>query len=335
MESKVTDRIAQFDRMKLLLILGVVLIHVNIVSFYSPEDRQMGGWLTVIDSISTVICSVCVPCFFIISGFLFFRNVESFTLAVYKGKLRRRFNTLFIPYMVWCVICFVLMYLRHRYRGFPGLGIFIDDGGVNWLNFVRGFWAIPEYADCPYAYAFWFIRNLMVFSILSPVVYLIARKWWTMALFFVACIVVKHSLGSIWFVIGAYMGLHSVSLTRSKRVYCILGGLYILCMLLMINGVLFEIAKFLFVLSSFFLLYLCSGQFTTKLTGATFMIYATHQCYNLTVVHLYERLLGDNVNVAPIIYLLAFLTLVALGVVINVFVNRYTPFLRPYLTGNR
>lgn len=156
-----------------------------------------------------------------------------------------------------------------------------------------------------------------------------------MALFFVACILAKHTYGLIWFVIGAYMGLHSVSLTMSKRVYCILGGVYLLCLLMILNGVLSEGAQFLYVLSSFFLLYMCAGQFTTKLTGATFMIYATHQCYNMTVTHLYERLLGDNVNVAPIVYLLAFLTLVVLGVVINALVNRYTPFLRPYLTGNR
>lgn len=321
--------------MKLLLILGVVLIHSNMALDFPVEDRHSGGWLNVIDDISTVVCSVCVPCFFIISGMLFFRNVESFTLAIYKDKLRRRFHTLFIPYMVWCVICCGLLYIKYRFLGSSGVGIFLDDGGVDWGKFVKGFWAIAEHADCPYAYAFWFIRNLMVFSVLSPVVYLIARKWWSMALFFVACLVVKHSYWSIWFVIGAYMGLHSVSLIMNKRVYCILGGIYVMCMLLMVNGVLFEAAKFLYVLCAFFLLYFCAGQFTTKLTAATFMIYVTHQCYSSSVMHLYARLLEDNVNFAPVAYLLTFFTLVALGVVINALVNRYTPSLRPYLTGNR
>lgn len=330
----------QIDRFKLILILGVVLKHSNLALDYPMGYRLDNIWLRICNEISTTLCSVCVPCFFIISGLLFFRNIDSFTVKTYKNKLFRRFHSLFIPYMTWCAICCLLLFIKHRCFDFPGSGIFLDNGEIDLRNFIKGFWSIDGYDGFPYAFAFWFIRNLMVFCALSPIVYMIAKRNWATAITIILYLTILYLTGSptygfIWFLVGAYFSLHSVSLTLGKRAYCVLAVLYLLCTVLMINGVWYEWAKSVSVPCAFFLLYMCASQFKTHLTNATFMIYATHQCYSSTVRHLYEHMINDNLNLAPAAYLLTFLTLVGLGIAINALMDKYLRPLRPILSGNR
>lgn len=51
--------------------------------------------------ISEIIACVAVPLFFLISGFLFFYRLRGFNHAVYLSKLRKRFWSLFVPYLFW------------------------------------------------------------------------------------------------------------------------------------------------------------------------------------------------------------------------------------------
>ena len=54
--------------------------------------------------VSQTLVKVVVPVFFMISGYLFFNNVERWNLHVYGGKLKRRLWTLFLPYVVWNIL---------------------------------------------------------------------------------------------------------------------------------------------------------------------------------------------------------------------------------------
>ena len=51
--------------------------------------------------VSQTLVKVAVPVFFIMSGYLFFANVEKWNLKVYKAKMLRRMKTLLIPYLIW------------------------------------------------------------------------------------------------------------------------------------------------------------------------------------------------------------------------------------------
>ena len=76
------------------LAFGVVLMHVLLVIDNSSiTNSQKAGflvytWLT--KSLSITLCKGIVPTFFFISGYLFFRNLESFSLCEYKVKVSLR-----------------------------------------------------------------------------------------------------------------------------------------------------------------------------------------------------------------------------------------------------
>lgn len=330
------ERIPYIDEFKFILILGVVMGHCNFASDYPARVVDDTPWLSVIGDMSNATLSgVCVPCFFIISGILFFHNAWRFTIRVYVEKLRKRMRTLLVPYIFWCAVCCLLLFLKHRYLDFPGLGIFLDNGRVDWWNFFKGFFSISEMGGHPYAFAFWFIRNLMIFSILSPIVYLLGRYTWATIVAVIIHCAGLCPYGFIWFVVGAYMGIHSVGLTLGKRNYCIAGMLYVLCTLLILNHIDNLTVRFLHVICAFFLLYFCAMNFKSRFVGATFMIYATHQCYCTFVRKFFERLTEGCSDMIPVAYVSLFLTLVALGILANFLVNRYLKPIRPLLTGNR
>ena len=51
--------------------------------------------------VSQTLVKVAMPVFFIMSGYLFFANVDKWDIAIYKKKIMRRVNTLLIPYLIW------------------------------------------------------------------------------------------------------------------------------------------------------------------------------------------------------------------------------------------
>ena len=54
--------------------------------------------------ISKIISSMCVPTFFLISGYLLYYKQPSFNLMEFGRKLKRRFRSLVIPYLLWILI---------------------------------------------------------------------------------------------------------------------------------------------------------------------------------------------------------------------------------------
>lgn len=52
-------------------------------------------------NIIAIFADCAVSAFFIVSAYLFFRNFE---MNMYLGKLKNKFNTLFIPYIMWSTV---------------------------------------------------------------------------------------------------------------------------------------------------------------------------------------------------------------------------------------
>ena len=109
-------------------------------------------------SIDSGIGQFAVPLFFIISGFLFFRNIKSVNDAV--AKLKRRVYTLLIPYLLWNLIYYAIHLLLK-----PGNGI-----------------SMGEIIDAAFTYkynpSFWFMYQLILLSIISPILYYLFNMSW-------------------------------------------------------------------------------------------------------------------------------------------------------------
>lgn len=113
-----------------------------------------------------------VPGFFFISGFLFFISKKT-----YSQKMQTRVHTLLIPYLLWNLIIFML-YLLVWGVGFPQ-----DINGrsltnYTFIDYIRLFWDRGSYDNgnfVPLLCPLWYIRNLLIMSIVSPILYYIIR----------------------------------------------------------------------------------------------------------------------------------------------------------------
>lgn len=65
-------RIQGIAEIKLLLILGVVMQHCNYIFKYPAYIEDYPGSISFLRFLVFDICDASVPCFFIISGYLFF-----------------------------------------------------------------------------------------------------------------------------------------------------------------------------------------------------------------------------------------------------------------------
>lgn len=110
------------------------------------------------------LLQTCVPCFFMLSGYLFFRNYQS---NRWKSKLVSRIKSLLLPYLIWNVIYTFYLFLI-SYLGF------YDGGGKSLINsdlcsvLVRCF--NSDYSPL------WFIKYLMAFVVISPLMYYLLRS---------------------------------------------------------------------------------------------------------------------------------------------------------------
>jgi len=164
------------------LIIGVVFIHSS-GSLIAFSEGSIGlekiPFLSslVQNCISNVFARIAVPMFFLISGFLFFQNF-ALRLDVIKSKFKRRINTLLIPYIFWNSLALLTYFIL---QSIPALNIYfsgntkliIDYGLYDYLN---AFLALKITANSPIAYQFWFIRDLIILVIFSPLIWLIVTR---------------------------------------------------------------------------------------------------------------------------------------------------------------
>lgn len=157
MESQLIYKV--FDWLRFPLIVGVVFIH----SFGKPFDYEALDIynLSGIDcynlfrvSVSKVLTHVCVPTFYFISGYLFFKGLESWNSARYKEKLKRRVKTLLIPFLIWNTICiFLSLQSYFRHYGMAGVLEFLSDNNYWHLYWDSRQWNLDRTnwlgGDCP------------------------------------------------------------------------------------------------------------------------------------------------------------------------------------------
>lgn len=105
------------------------------------------------------IAKVATPCFFLISGYLFFLGFEGrWGWQIYCQKLRRRVFTLLVPYIAWNLIRAFLLYIGSE---------------MHWIYQTELLQKLNPYdifissIDSP----LWFLRDLIVVIVLSPILF--------------------------------------------------------------------------------------------------------------------------------------------------------------------
>lgn len=155
----------------LFLMLGVVFVHS-----YNYADRYLTPTTAISEGknpcamfeyfISNGLTRFCVPMFFMISGYLFFRTFN-LSLKCYGYKLKSRFFSLVIPYIIWCAVSGLFLYLISL-SDLSSLPIVTEKVGVTSRTGILG---IYNWFINPASFQLWYIQQLMIFTVLSPVIY--------------------------------------------------------------------------------------------------------------------------------------------------------------------
>ncbi len=146
------------DWMRFPLAVLVVFIHVPRSQGYFIQ------WLC-----SDVICSMAVPLFFVISGYLYFINITDLNSPKewYVRKSISRIKSILIPYVFWALLPILIFALKkvvgmiiHQH----GHEMLFD--GLSRMNFYHILWEAGN--GGPEDMSLWFLRNLLIVSLFTP-----------------------------------------------------------------------------------------------------------------------------------------------------------------------
>jgi fucose 4-O-acetylase-like acetyltransferase len=140
--------------------LMIVLLHSSYLDIAQANSLQ---WKLM--KIINIFCDIAVPIFFVISGYLFYRN---FSNNKYISKLKSRFYSLIIPYFIWSILIFIYYAIL---TNIP----FVSNNIENKVDFEI-LSIIKNILLANYVETFWFIRVLIVYIIFSPIIYCLMNR---------------------------------------------------------------------------------------------------------------------------------------------------------------
>jgi hypothetical protein len=337
--------IPELDQLKFLAICFVVMYHL--------------GATKVLADLPYLSYSTS-PILAIISGFLLFRHLDSFSHLV--NKIRKRLVTLFVPYVVWTIMHFVFN------QGIKELIVFYNPSYFIYFNNPLLDWSFQNYFFnfflYPYPGAFWYLQNLILILPFTLILKRLLRSRYSLVpllviVFFLYLLKLPLYFSDRFlpfFILGLWLGLHHPE-RPEQRTWSTLGLMGATCLCLVVsrfldltNDQLESLLKFPLRVGSFFFgfLSLCnlqSSSFVRYLktkTHLSFLLYASHQMI-LTILgggfliatHALHWTLPSSKLIEPFAGLSFFLVAFYLIQVLNQFLTRYAPQVLAILNGTR
>lgn len=262
---------------------------------------------------SVVLGSSAVPIFFIISGYLLFLKVDSYSKDVYIGKVRKRWQTLAIPYFLWIVLYALEAIMSQE------VGSLITHGKP-WTDFIgffrqndcmHMFWdsmvwderitqlGVETHKSGPFLLPFWYMRDLIVMILLSPIVYWLVKRLrivWICFLGIIYMLDIKVSwmsgtfvVASLFFSVGSYFGINKIDFTKALwKFRYVIFPLTLILVCLQTYGI---DEKNIYILSPWLVIFQCLAliilasvlckfpkllAFNKKLASTSFFVYSIH-----------------------------------------------------------
>ena len=331
------------------LIIFVILLHCSSVS--KLEGNHL-FFYHALYPFSLWLGETGVPCFFFISGYLFFHSSKT-----YKQKLLTRIHTLLIPYLLWNGIILGL-YIMAFTLGYPQ-----DIHGKNiseftFFDYIRIFWDRGHYDQgnfVPLLCPLWYIRNLMIMCIISPIIYyiikygrelflLIITIWW---LYTFDNAFIPQTI--LFFSIGAYFTVHNINpLKLATDNYIVFISLFLIFAFADISSHIFYSSTHqlqlhrLSIIFNIPILFLIAdkcerhGYSNAFLSDSTFIVFCCH--YPITIIlrkyitYNYSYL-SDYTHI--LLYFICVIISILLSLTIYFVLNKYLPRTKILLSGNR
>lgn len=339
------------------LIVFVIIVHSDIVSFATNIDIETTPIYFYIQQLIALFFSkVAVILFFFFSGYLFFLKVSVFNKDIYIQKIRNRSKTLLIPYLFWNLIVFVLYVLTQFL--FPTIlpGEQITDYGISdWLHSLWNSSGLRDGVTSPLNRPLWYVRDLMVVVLCSPLIYLLIRYFKLLGV---------SVLGVLWlldvpsfvgfsfeafffFSLGALFGINKKRflLENVKGKWLIVACvIYSIIAIIMVNGTPNGIiSRLMAVLRAVIYLFITayfinqgSWEPNRLLAESSFFLYCYHGVVMTALKSIIIKLLSPTSDISYVATrLLVCIVVIAIGIILYWILSRYLPRFTAFITGGR
>jgi len=356
------------DFLRFPLIVGVVFIHTDFSDIVMAGVKQISFASYPIFShifflFSKVIFEVCVPLFFFISGFLFFYKTATFSTEIYLQKLKKRVRSLLIPYIFWNLLVILFLLLAQTFLSgslVSGRNKLITDYSL--LDWLWSFWDTSQVnphlnKSLPINSPFWFIRDLMVVVLFSPIVFILIKKLKTYAVIIMGLLWIFNpffylpglsTVSFFFFTAGAYFSINNKNFVSGMRpMLPIVVPLYILLVA----------AQLFFLGSRWWVDLYCAGiiiglittvsiathfigkeswRTNTFLANSSFFIFAYHRLPLVFIIKfLFKVLKPQSEGLLLFLYLACPTVIIVLGLVIYSLLKQFWPRFTAMISGGR
>lgn len=220
-------RSQSLDLLRFPLAVVVLIVHVFTIS-----DVAFGGQRLSVEDfplfvhmrnfLDAFLRGQSVPIYYFISGYVFFIGAEM-TREVYVRKLRNRVKSLLIPYLIWTLLAVLLLIVF----ALAPLGQYRTETPtltLSWRGLLSAFWAYHGELEgrfvestFPINVPLWFVRNLMVVVLCTPLLYWLLKcaKFYAVILLGLLWMMIPFSgvstysfeVSFFFFTCGAYMSV--------------------------------------------------------------------------------------------------------------------------------
>lgn len=162
--------------LRLVMVIGLVFVH-----FGSYPGESLDPFVGVVNTTNVYASSInsfftyfflcSVPVLSMISGYLFSYN----GIDPYPVMLRKKLKTLILPSITWTSTWLLLAFVLYSLGKASNQFTYYDQGFADYslLNLLNGIIGITE---APFAFQFWFVHDLVLSLIFSPVLVLAIKK---------------------------------------------------------------------------------------------------------------------------------------------------------------
>ncbi len=350
------------DKLKAIsfILMGmVVFLHsYNLeVKFKSGTELIKNGYNSFIqDFFSQGLTRIAVPLFFIISGYLFFRTIKNGSFPEFFSKYRKRSKTLVLPYLLWSIYG-ILLYLI-----------------LQSVPFSKPFFTnklIVEYSASqllstifinPITYQLWFVRDLIVLFVLSPILYWIIKCFnlYIVFIFFIFWICnfnyfIFSNESLFFFALGGLFSIKNVNPQKLKLTKQYLNFMIIWFALIIIKTVLIYInfenewlililhksSILIGIISIWFLYDIVFKRIDISKTKFyllfqfTFFLYAFHEPVLTIFTKAFYRIFGQSELSSFLIYFCAPIITISVSILIGYLAKKMLPKYYYLMTGGR
>ena len=359
------------DWLRFPLVVLVLFGHIN------PLVDMQSANLSLYDIFGTLISKtlghLTISCFFMFSGYLFFVQVKEWSRTVYFTKMKKRLRTLLLPYVLFNVLAISVQILKMILKDDGTLYPFLNDLSENWYRILWNYKWVEGYTVnmlgqplqmcfTPYLIPLWFMRELMVMVVISPIVYYLVKYtkvfgvvvlglcYYTNIWIEIPGYSAQFFLTAFFFFsLGAFFSVNGKNMVVSLRKYQIVW--FVISLITMFLSVYFYGTDYkayflpIFILSGVISVINITSYFMERgklrvsktLSKATFFIYLTHDIsilYYTTLV--FNKIIGTDstMQLLAIYFVTPF---VCAGVILCIYVamQRFFPKLLGLCVGNR